>query len=200
MPKPAISVVKLGGSLLRDACLREWLDACRNDAADGEYRVVVGGGGLFADGVRALDRRWHLDEAAAHALAMDGMAMTARLLAHLAGNALMFSEPARGALPWATGGVCVWLPARPYAVLGLPASWDVTSDSIALRLAEKLGAQRLVLVKSLNRKEFPDHTPRMDAKPDVVDRAFRGLAADSPVPVRVLARDEVGALSDGADR
>ena len=39
----------------------------------------------------------------------------------------------------------IWKPAIPK---GLPASWDVTSDSIALWLARKLKAERLYLVKA----------------------------------------------------
>jgi aspartokinase-like uncharacterized kinase len=86
----------------------------------------------------------------------------------------------------AEGRVPVWLPSR--MALGdpaLPESWDVTSDSLALRLAQRLGARRLALVKSVPAPEPFD--PAALARADLVDRAFPRLFAAGP-----LALDWIG--------
>ena len=150
--KGGLRVVKLGGSLLDwpefPAQLRAWL-ARQTPAC---HAILTGGGGL-ADVIRVLDRNHALGEAASHKLCIDVLAVTARILS-------MVLPEARGPLPPhaierenRSSLVILDLPklieldaqrsARP-----LPASWDVTADSIAARAAVLLGADELVLLKS----------------------------------------------------
>lgn len=137
------TVVKFGGSLLgspeRDGLLAE---AARAGA------VIVPGGGPFADAVRDAQPRLGFGAEAAHAMAILAMEQTARALADLAPALAPCAAPAAFAAARASGRAAIWLPAAMALDAPLPASWDVTSDSLALWLATTLGADRLILLKS----------------------------------------------------
>ncbi|MEQ8663296.1 MAG: aspartate kinase, partial [Gammaproteobacteria bacterium] len=128
MPKPCTWVVKLGGSLLHHASFAAWLAACAQSAA--VRCVVVVGGGPAADEVRALHARWQFDERLAHALAIAAMRGNAAI-AHALAPTL---EPFTHTLPAGSAGA-LWLPPDDCAWLAVPASWAVTSDSLAVALA-----------------------------------------------------------------
>lgn len=148
MTSPAVRVVKVGGSLfeLPDLAerLRRWFE--ENPA---KQTVIVSGGGTLVDTLRKLCRQSPLDEQTAHWLAIDLMSVTARLLhARMPELALVDNVAA-------VAGTCLldaskWLryeePQQPGRKLA--ENWQVTSDSIAARLADCLGADELVLLKS----------------------------------------------------
>jgi aspartokinase-like uncharacterized kinase len=68
----------------------------------------------------------------------------------------------------------------------LPASWNVTSDSIAARIAILLGASRLILLKS---KGLPQGTGREEAaRLGLVDPLFASIARDLAVVELVCLR------------
>lgn len=138
------TVVKLGGSQALSPTLRPWLRAL----AGVPGIVVVPGGGPFADAVRAAQPAMGFDDRAAHHMALLAMAQYGLALAALEPR-LVPADGLDAIGHVASGGlVPVWLP---WPMLrdapGLPASWDVTSDSLALWLAGALGARRLLLVK-----------------------------------------------------
>jgi 5-(aminomethyl)-3-furanmethanol phosphate kinase len=140
-----LTVVKVGGALARDAAGLRAL--CAGIARCGERHplLVVPGGGAFADAVRAHDRRFGLRDATAHWMAILAMDQLGWALADLIPGA----TPQADLRPPPDGAVAVLLP---YALLRerdpLPASWDVTADSIAAWVAGAAGATRLVLVKA----------------------------------------------------
>lgn len=140
-------VVKLGGSLQRAPELHDWLQLI---AGSGGGRIVlVPGGGEYADAVRAAQRRAGFDDRTAHAralLAMEKFGM--ELVAHAPRLVPAGSQQEMDAL-LQQARVPVWMPrAMVLAEPGIPASWSITSDSLALWLAERLGAAALLLVKS----------------------------------------------------
>ena len=151
---PTIRVVKVGGSLLDESDLAENLEHWLASESPGHHVLVVGGGRL-ADAVREMDRRHHLGDEAAHRLSSRTMSITAELLSHLLPEVPLVTDfavlgdrlTARGATifdPWS------FLTDHEPDMPGtrLEASWDVTSDAIAARLAVVLGAAELVLLKS----------------------------------------------------
>jgi len=143
--QPSI-VVKLGGSLLGSPYLRHWFDLL---AASKGAVVIVTGGGPFAEAVRAAQRQWRFNESSAHRMAILAMEQFAFLLCGL--EPRLQPAASRSAIDQACrrGTTPVWLPAHmAFGAAGLPESWDVTSDSLALWLADALGISRLVLVKS----------------------------------------------------
>ena len=146
-----VRVVKLGGSLLEwpelDARLREWL-ALEPPAV----HVFVVGGGALVEKLRELDRAHAFPPETAHWLAVRAMSLTAGALARwLPDWTLVESLDAlrlSGSQPPQIFDVDRFLRADQATPDALPASWEVTSDSIAARLATALGAGELVLLKS----------------------------------------------------
>ncbi|MDD5033615.1 MAG: amino acid kinase [Methylococcaceae bacterium] len=134
-------VVKLGGSLTGSPSLPLWLDALAETSA-----VIVAGGGPFADVVRNTQTRWNFDELTAHHMAILAMQQYGRMLAGLCPKLLATTAPEQ----LAGCHAAVWLPV-PEALdeAGIPASWDISSDSLAGWLAGRLGAKHLLLVKSV---------------------------------------------------
>lgn len=145
-------VVKFGGSLLgspeRDGLLAV---AARRGA------VVAPGGGPFADAVRDAQARHGASDRAAHAMAILAMDQTAMMLADIAPGLALCPTPADFSAAAIARQGALWRPS-PMALGAddLPASWDVTSDSLALWLAIALGAGRLILLKSAAAPEAGD--------------------------------------------
>jgi aspartokinase-like uncharacterized kinase len=150
-------VVKVGGSLFDCPELPRRLQAWLNEFTDQRLALIAGGGEL-AEIVRGADARWKLGEEASHWLAIDAMRLAAKLLL--------------GSLPqlrwidsWQELQRCGESPPSAPPILFevgqflrdvehrlmppfLPRSWQVTSDSIAARVAAALGATHLTLLKS----------------------------------------------------
>jgi len=144
-------VVKVGGSLydLPDLTMRirAWLE--RQNRA---RVLIVPGGGPLADVVRHLDWTHGLGEEASHWLAIEAMSLAAHFLGRLLPEALLLPR-----VPGESDG------RGPFILDPLPFfredeeqpghyphRWDVTSDSLAVRVAVKASAAELVLVKSVS--------------------------------------------------
>ena len=176
-------VVKLGGSLHDAPVLRHWLE--RLATMPGPARVIVPGGGPFADAVRALQPALGVGELAAHRMAILAMQQF--------GLALQALEPRLGLAETdrelRSAMAVVWLPWRLAGrSTDLEASWDVTSDSIACWLATRLGAGELVLVKSAEIARDHD-TDRLLSVPGLVDPAFAHYRQRFAGRVRILHRE-----------
>ncbi len=141
-------VLKVGGSLGKDACLPK-LGTALAAMAVRHRMLVVPGGGIFADAVRESYKRYSLGDSAAHWMAILGMEQYGLLLADLIPDARTVCSLEGAAMVAEAGKVPVLLP---YELLRqadpLPHSWDVTSDSIGAWIARQAGASSYVLLKN----------------------------------------------------
>lgn len=185
-------VVKLGGSVVRSPELNVWLDAI---AASARPIVIVPGGGALADEVRAAQASLGFGDAAAHRMALLAMDQLAWAVASLRqGFEVGDTEEAlRGAL--GRGHVAVW---APYALAAdradIPHSWTVTSDSLALWLARRLGAGRIYVIKSIARERGAYGAEQL-AGDGVVDEAFPAMLKEAGCPAILLGRGDQAAFA-----
>lgn len=177
-------VVKLGGSLLGAPALRRWLDLLARSAGP---LAIVPGGGPFADAVRRLQPRLGFGDLAAHRMAILAMQQNALRLHELEPRLRLAETEAE----LGTASPCLWLPWRLAGrAADLPASWDVTSDSLAAWLAARLGARALLLVKSGRVPEGKRSAAEL-AGAGLVDPAFPSLARGFAGDILVVHRDRL---------
>ena len=146
----AWTVVKVGGSLFDWPDLRDRLGAwlAQLDAAP---VLLIPGGGATADALRQLDRVHHLGEESAHWLAIQLLSVNAHFLKELLPAARIVADIP----PIELGATsCYLLDPAPFfraeesRADPLPHTWQVTSDSLAVRVATRANARELILLKS----------------------------------------------------
>ena len=185
-------VIKLGGSLLGSPALPHWLSLL---AKHGNGKaVIVPGGSVFADAVRQAQSLSGVSDGLAHELALLAMDQFGLLLAGMqpglvtAANELEIAE--RG---WQHQTV-VWLPSQ--MVLAddtVEQSWRVTSDSLSAWLANKLAADQLLLIKSVDLSPYQQsraELARAMLDDGVSDAHFFDCIAGQNYQTRVLNKQD----------
>jgi 5-(aminomethyl)-3-furanmethanol phosphate kinase len=191
-------VIKVGGSLLDwpelPRRLAGFLDHPRGQEARlRERAVLVAGGGAFADLIRTMDQTHALGDHKAHRLAIRSLDLTAELLAALTPGSTVAHWPEDLRACRNLGQVPILAPWRLLEEVDdrgadpLPASWDVTSDSIAARIAVLLGARRLILLKSVGL--YADIDRDEAARAGLIDPMFPAVARQLEVVEIVCLRD-----------
>jgi len=180
-------LVKLGGSVVRSGELPAWLDAI---AAGRQPIIVVPGGGALADEVRACQANLGFGDETAHRMALLAMDQLAWAVAGLRQSFEVGATEAELRAALDRGSVAVW---APYALIAgrsdVEESWALTSDSLALWLAARLGAQRCYLIKSILRKSARLGAKQL-ARDGVVDETFPAMLKDTQVPTFLLGRGD----------
>ncbi|MCR9199476.1 MAG: hypothetical protein NXI04_12590 [Planctomycetaceae bacterium] len=173
------TVLKLGGSLLDVPDLADRV-LHLVDQEQLHPAIVVTGGGRLADVVRLYDEQWGLSADVSHQQAIATMGINAAVLRSLHERFVDSVNPA----PQAVGVPAPDQLLKQWEAAGkanLPASWAVTSDSIAAWLAARFGARQLILLKSTD--------PSADGRPpdihqlqqtDLVDRWLPHALGDVP--------------------
>lgn len=183
-------VVKLGGSLADWDGLPDLLAAL-----PGLGVAVVPGGGPFADQVRTAQERWRFDQRTAHLMAIQAMTQFGRMLVALEPRMRAARSPDQVRTITLTGSSCIWLPdADDLAGQDdIPASWEVTSDSLAAWLAKRIDASDLILLKSCDITEPTSIGALSEA--GIVDRALPALAAEGRFTTWICPRDAFANLT-----
>ncbi|MDD2724067.1 MAG: uridylate kinase [Methylovulum sp.] len=177
-------VIKLGGSLTQSGAVLACLDTIGKNY-QGRAVVIVPGGGGFADQVRLSQQAWRFDDQTAHAMAILAMQQMALLFHSLKKQFMLVPSVAAIGQRLAETNIVIWSPdVAELDQAGIPASWDITSDSLAAWLANTLSAEALVLVKSaaidmqLTWQEL--------ARQGIVDNAFEHFAAQAVFPITLI--------------
>lgn len=132
-----MTVLKVGGSLFDHPGLGPGLRAYLSGISG--PKLLVPGGGEVANAVRQLDKVHGIGEEAAHWIALRALSVTSDFLTHLVRGLPDVEVP--DIYTFAAADDC-----KPDA---LPHAWTVTSDSLAARVAQRRGAARLILLKSV---------------------------------------------------
>ncbi len=140
------TVVKVGGSLYAWPELGGKLRAFLASVPE-QNVLLIPGGGATADAIRALDRVHQLGAEASHWLALDALSVNARFLQRLLPEAPIVAEVTASGL--AILDPAPFFQADERRPNHLPHSWQVTSDSLAVRAAVLLQARTLILLKSV---------------------------------------------------
>ena len=175
------SMVKVGGSLFDLPDLGVRLSGWLNQL-DADKVLLVPGGGITADAIRALDRTHHLGEEASHWLALEAMSINARFLQVLLPTAKIVAD-----IPVGSTGLHI-LDASPFFRADeerhdhLPHTWQVTSDSLAVRVAVLARARELILLKSV---DWPGDDWAAASRAGVVDGYFAAAVRSAPGELRI---------------
>jgi aspartokinase-like uncharacterized kinase len=192
-------VIKLGGSLLGTPELARWLEIIVK-YSDGKV-VVVPGGGLFANSVREAQQISNASDEVAHQLALMAMDQFGLLLAGMNSDLVTASSELEIAeRGWQHRGI-VWLPSKmAMADSSIPKNWQVTSDSLSAWLANKLGAEQLILVKSKPlisyQKEAPTALQHL-VDDEVIDSQFVNFSAGKNFQAWVLNKVDYSIFEHG---
>jgi aspartokinase-like uncharacterized kinase len=191
-------IVKIGGSFCSDPRLPDWLELVTR--LGGGRVALVCGGGTLANEVRRLQGHWNIDDLPAHNMAVLAMVQTAYMLHGLNPALQPVSREVDVPATLRRGRVALWMPLellrhQPDA----NTNWDVTSDSIALGLARRLNAERLVVLKACVVDDRLSIGQLVDT--GVLDQRFATLARQTGLPIDVFGGhqfDEVRALLLGS--
>lgn len=159
-----VTVLKLGGSLCTSPLLEEWLAAITVFARQRDV-IVVPGGGAYADLVRVQQQHQGFDDLTAHRQALLAMCQTGYWLMEKCPALKPINDSDKVSSQLGQGVPLLWLPLELLDDTSIPASWDFTSDSIALWLAGKLKAPHMLLLKMRT----------LDAETGLTDYINKGL-------------------------
>lgn len=144
-------VVKVGGSLSRKPQALRKLCATLAKASQSIGLLVVPGGAGFANTVRAYDSTYKLTPKTSHEMALLAMDQYGLLLSDVTPRSKTVQSLKEAEATALKRLLPILLPSR--LALKDPwfkASWEVTSDTIAARVAYLVGAKSLVLIKDVD--------------------------------------------------
>lgn len=212
------TVVKVGGSLALHPEKLRALCAKLSKFSKKHGLIVVPGGGELADVVRCLDERFSLSCGVSHRMAILGMDQYGFLLSDLLPNSVTVSKLEEIKYFLDLGKLPVFLPSN--LLLSedpLENSWDVTSDAIAVYLAGRLQAPKVLLVTDVDGVYTNDPKKNSNAqliknlsasellamnKRTSVDKALPKLILKLPIDcfvVNGLFPERIEAVLDGRD-
>jgi aspartokinase-like uncharacterized kinase len=190
-------VVKLGGSLMQSPYLQNWITVI-TELGQGKV-VIVPGGGLFTDQVRVAQRRLQFDDLTAHKMALRAMEQFGLLLQNMEPRLFPASSEMEISDLLISKHIPIWFPYDMVADNSeIQASWDITSDSLALWLTEQLNCQNLILVKSTIPKDNK-YSAEFLSQEGYLDKAFAHALSKNLVNPIWLSHDQINLFSSLLD-
>lgn len=187
-----MKVIKLGGSLSHSEALIRCMEII--DQERGLQRlVIVPGGGAFADQVRLAQQYWRFDQVAAHHMAILAMQQMALMFHAMKPNWVIKHSVVELKNNSSTETVIIWSPViAELDQAGVPASWDITSDSLAAWLATQLQAAELVLVKSASIEALS--SLKALQQQGVIDRGFHLFTEQADFAIRIQNQQQFSCI------
>ena len=177
-------IIKLGGSLSCSDMLINCLNMLEKNYMN-KGAVIVPGGGAFADQVRLAQQHWQFDDTTAHRMAVLAMQQMALLFKGLKPDFVIADSIAAIKNHLNRQRIVIWSPdIIELDNAGIPASWDITSDSLAAWLAKTLSATELILIKSaaidasLGLQQLTEQ--------HIIDKAFCGFVAQVSFKIQII--------------
>lgn len=187
-----INVVKLGGSIVRGTTLESWLEVI---AIAKQPIVIVPGGGALADEVRECQRRLGFADATAHRMALLAMDQLAWAVAGLQAGLVVGTREEELREILNRGQAAIWAPSALIADRSdVEATWRLTSDSLAVWLAGRLGAGNCYLIKSVSMARRSRSASAL-VRDGIVDEAFSDMIADTGVRCAMFGQGDQAALA-----
>lgn len=159
------TVVKIGGSL---AVFPEKLKALCSKLSDLSRKhkiILLPGGGEFADIVRHIDKTFNLSCEVSHRMAILGMDQYGLLLSDLITDSQVVNQLKDLPNLFDLHKLPIFLPSKFMLKKDpLENSWNVTSDSIAIYIANQLNAKKVILVTDVDGIFAEDPKKHSDAQ------------------------------------
>ncbi len=148
--------------------------------------VIVAGGGLFADQVRVIQKKWQLNNVTSHEMAILAMQQMALLFQGLQPR-FKCIESIDNMKPQTTECPIIWLPQiQELNQAGIAANWNITSDSLAAWLATKIQADQLTLIKSTQVADNSSSSKKW-FDTDIVDTEFYAFTKKAKFNIRIMS-------------
>ena len=143
-------VIKLGGSLVEHVEKFKELISKLDEYFKVKPFVLITGGGELADIIRKYYQEYSLSETSAHWMAITTQNMLAKVVNRLIKRSILINH-----LSQIDNLLATQIPIiEPLDILKkddvLPHSWDVTGDAIAIYIAKKINAKKVILVKDVD--------------------------------------------------
>ncbi|MFO1166804.1 MAG: uridylate kinase [Rhodoblastus sp.] len=175
----SLLVARIGDGLAATPHLKVWLDAL---AAWPGGLVIAPGGGPFGAAARAAAQALELNAVAAQKISVMAMDQYAVAIAAVRPSPVIAATEEQLRTAIAARRIAVWTPTRmASAATDIPATSEISSDSLAAWLAGKLGAAHLLLIEDVD-PPSPVSTAWL-AKRAMVDARFPDFVALAGCPI-----------------
>ena len=159
------TVIKIGGSLGLHPEKLKVLCSKLSAASKKHFLLVVPGGGEFADAVRTVDKRFGLSNSVSHQMAILGMDQYGYLLSDLISGSLLVNQIDQVQNIFDIHKCLILLPSNIMSKNdSLEKSWNVTSDSIAVHIANQAHIKKVILVTDVDGIFINDPKKHLDAQ------------------------------------
>jgi aspartokinase-like uncharacterized kinase len=183
-------IIKLGGSLTYSNAIKDCLAIIEQTKLINI--VIVPGGGEFANQVRYAQQVWQFNESIAHEMAILAMQQMALLFHGLYPNFQLIKSIRDFSNLMANSVPVIWSPIlSELNQANIPATWEMTSDSLAIWLAIQLHVEQLIVVKSIfmNSQNY-----QQLAEQGIVDSLFPQFVQQSSIKPKLIHYSQLKAL------
>ena len=140
---------KLGGSLLNSGFMKIWIKFITNHFKG--RAIIIPGGGLFANHIRAVQKDYNLENEIAHDMALYSMSQMGLLISSIDRKSLHFCNTKKEINRVIEENKVPIIGSFDFLKTRIGSSnknWSITSDSISLLISEELQLNTLLIVKS----------------------------------------------------